>query len=220
MFRANYDSGGKENVDGTPKVDPATLYAMIFGSEKFIPIVGELKLASQMQMEEDDASISHPKLRAFRQRKREIQCALNLVVKLQPYIDFNGDAEHFDNTVIEEVQELSASPFGSTLVAVIGKAYYEHALSELSTFDSIQVGIKQATRKVSTGLSIASEGMRAAFVANEVSKAQKNKEAKDKKDGIEHEATGSTEKPEVPIVDDEEIRKKIEKLSGHMFAVM
>lgn len=40
-LRANYDAHGKEGVEAAPKVDPATLFAMIFGSEKFVPLVGE-----------------------------------------------------------------------------------------------------------------------------------------------------------------------------------
>ncbi len=48
-------------------------------------VVGELKIASQMQMKENEKQ--NNKMDAFRQRKREIQCALNLVEKLQPYID-------------------------------------------------------------------------------------------------------------------------------------
>lgn len=49
----------------------------------------------------------------------------------------------------------------------------EFALSELSTLDSFKVGLNQATRGVSTSLSIASEGMQAALMAREVSNAQK-----------------------------------------------
>ena len=97
-------------------MDSAALFAMIFGSEKFIPlgvpeigyshlailgycmihltifflfmyVVGELKIASQIQMKENEKQ--NNKMDAFRQRKREIQWALKLVEKLQPYID-NG----------------------------------------------------------------------------------------------------------------------------------
>jgi len=45
-----------------------------------------------MQDEENEAH-NHPKLKKFRQKKREVQCAMNLVQKLQHYIDLNGDAE-------------------------------------------------------------------------------------------------------------------------------
>lgn len=90
-LRANYDAGGQSGVEGAPKVDSATLFAMIFGSEKFVPLVGELKIATQMQERDNEEGGS--KLRNFRQKKREIQCAINLVVKLQPYFDNNEEEE-------------------------------------------------------------------------------------------------------------------------------
>lgn len=94
-LRANYDAGGKENIEDSPKIDPSTLYAMIFGSEKFVPLVGELKISSQMQMQlnPEQESGYESKLAKFRQRKREVTCAVNLVKKLQPYIDSNQDKE-------------------------------------------------------------------------------------------------------------------------------
>lgn len=76
-------------------MDPSTLFAMIFGSEKFVPLVGELKLATQMQQANDNSNdnVNSNKLMKFRQRKREIQCALNLVQKLQSYIDLCASDE-------------------------------------------------------------------------------------------------------------------------------
>eukprot|EP01038_Epipyxis_sp_PR26KG_P010779 gene10779-14474_t len=225
QLRANYDAGGKDGVDGAPKVDSSTLFAMIFGSEKFIPLVGELKLASQMQSVEAEGS--NPKLESFKQRKREIQCALNLVTKLQPYIDSEENETVFRESLREEITELSSSAFGSTLVGTIGRAYFEHATSELSTLSGISVGITQATRSVSTGLAIASEGMKAAYIAREMGKAQSKAtnapiEGKSSSDGnvaaddkeASADAKGGLDEND-PIV-----KAKIEKLSGHMFAVM
>lgn len=53
-LRANYDAGGKDGVEDAPKVDSATLFAMIFGSEKFVPLVGELKMAAQVSLLQRD----------------------------------------------------------------------------------------------------------------------------------------------------------------------
>ena len=40
-MRSNYDHGGRDGVEGAPKMDSSALFAMIFGSEKFEPLVGE-----------------------------------------------------------------------------------------------------------------------------------------------------------------------------------
>ena len=40
--RRIYDEAGEEGVKDTPKMDPGALYSMIFGSEDFEAIIGEL----------------------------------------------------------------------------------------------------------------------------------------------------------------------------------
>lgn len=95
-LRANYDKNGKDGVEDAPKMDSSTLYAMIFGSEKFVPLIGELKVTSQMQEIAENSlntSSQKAKLEAFRQKKREITCAINLRDKLQRYIDADENEE-------------------------------------------------------------------------------------------------------------------------------
>ena len=55
--RARYDQSGKDGVAESPKVDAGTLYAMIFGSEKFEPIIGELKIATQMVHQDEENKV-------------------------------------------------------------------------------------------------------------------------------------------------------------------
>lgn len=47
-LRANYDASGKDSVETAPKVDPSTLFAMIFGSEKFVPLVGTIVVSARL----------------------------------------------------------------------------------------------------------------------------------------------------------------------------
>lgn len=193
-LRANYDRGGKDGVEDAPKMDSSTLYAMIFGSEKFIPLIGELKVTSQMQSIMDPNSAASSKLEAFRQRKRELSCAINLRDKLQRFTDLNGDEEAFHLSFKEELDELSASPFGSTLVATIGRAYHEHALSELSTMHGFSVSLLQTSRSLYSGLNIANESIRAALTANQMQKIQKNAVAR--RQSLNSSATGVDSKAE------------------------
>jgi len=213
-LRASYDSQGKEGVDSAPKMDSATLYAMIFGSEKFIPLIGELKVTSQMQAmieTKGDLRNVNSKLEAFRQRKRETICAINLVNKLQGYVDSNEDSKSFVESVQDELNELSSSPFGSTLVATIGQAYYEHAISELSTVQGLAVGLSQTGRNMSTGFSIASEGIRAAMTAGQMQKIQKGALERKSVDGNTNPSEGKSEGEEKSVQltpEEEEIMKQ------------
>ncbi|CAM9157656.1 unnamed protein product, partial [Ectocarpus fasciculatus] len=129
-LRSNYDREGKSGVEGAPTVDAASMYAMIFGSEKFEPLIGELQISKQMQNSEDDEKPARfeAKLQKFQQRKREVKCAVSLARKLQQYVE--GDVEGFKATISEEATELSQSPFGATLLGVIGNAYTEFTRAE------------------------------------------------------------------------------------------
>jgi X-domain of DnaJ-containing len=234
QLRANYDANGKDGVDNAPKMDSGALFAMIFGSEKFEPLVGELQLASQMNSEGHE----DPKLTKFKQKKRQIQCALNLVVKLQPYIDSDCNEELFRSLVEEEAKELSASAFGSTLVSTIGTAYHEFARQELDSFDSVAVSMRQASRGVASRITILSAGVKAAVTAREVSKLQKLKEEKGAEGaaaagdaGVEASSSpspsasaptgeGDTVAEQAESPEDALLMKKIEEISGHMFTVM
>ena len=77
-LRSNYDSHGKDGINDAPKMDSASLYAMIFGSEKFEEYIGELQLATQMGVDSSKPEESHAKFLQFKQKKRAVQCAVNL----------------------------------------------------------------------------------------------------------------------------------------------
>lgn len=50
-LRQQYDLGGRETIsEDQAQLDPNTLFAMIFGSEKFEPLIGELTIATQMRL--------------------------------------------------------------------------------------------------------------------------------------------------------------------------
>lgn len=226
-LRSNYDHGGKDGVEGAPKLDSSSLFAMIFGSENFEPLVGELLLASQMQ-DGDFKGSDHPKLLAFKQKRRQVTCALNLIAKLQPYIDSDGDAEVFLQIVQKEVQELAASPFGNTLVSVIGHCYSKNAREELGSFDGVQASMEQTLQSISTRVSIATTGIKAALSANSVQKmTKKNKENKEISDAQQADATSKglnidsyNDNHKKNEKDEEELQKKIEEMSGLLFTVM
>jgi hypothetical protein len=65
---------------------------------------------------------------------------------IHPYIHPQTFRAHLS----EELDELTSSPFGSTLVSTLGRAYLDAALSELSTMGSISVEINQAGHNLST----------------------------------------------------------------------
>jgi len=59
------------------------MFTMIFGSDKFEALVGELKMASMMDIEDRLENVN--KYLWFKQHKREILCAVNLAEKLDKF---------------------------------------------------------------------------------------------------------------------------------------
>lgn len=100
-------------------MDSAATFEMIFGSEKFEPLVGELQLAAMANSQED----APPELMDFKQRKREVMIASNLAKTLEPFIE--GELEDFNKTQEEMCQELSANPMGKMMLGVISYIYVE-----------------------------------------------------------------------------------------------
>lgn len=69
-----------DGIKEKPKMDNNVIFSMIFGNDMFLNIVGELKMATMMNIGEIYENVE--KLIKLKQLKREIQLAINLVDKL------------------------------------------------------------------------------------------------------------------------------------------
>ena len=128
--RARYDAKGLDGLDDQKFMDPSTMYAMLFGSEKFDDLIGELQLASIMQQAEggDDPSLKHM---SHKQRAREVACASKLAARLQPYVDFQVDQPTFEEEARAQAAELAMTAFGEMLTHTIGRMYVYKASQAL-----------------------------------------------------------------------------------------
>jgi len=108
ILRNKYDKDGKEDV--APVMDPKSFFAMVFGSEDFELLVGTLKVAT-IAMNEGIMTQAEAE---FRQRKREVECALNLRNIVMNY-DPNYE-EVFVNSL--RISELASTCFGEGLIVL------------------------------------------------------------------------------------------------------
>merc|ERR1711871_1562159 len=175
---------------------------------------GELKLTSQINESSQEGHAYEPKeLTKFRQRKRVLQCAINLAKKLDEFIlvinvangsasseggsstatgEFSKEQEKdWRQKCDDEAKELASNAFGGTLVGIIGEIYREQARIKLDTFDGIGIQTKTFGRRMSNSVSVAGSGLRAAYAASEVSKLQKKAVEGEGDDGSNIAATGS-----------------------------
>lgn len=119
------------------------LFALLFGSENFESILGELSLHAQMKAHtsEGSAEASSDAL-AFIQRRREVNLALTLSRRLDSYQLDGKDV--FIEKVVEEVSTLVETPLGGSLLGVIGSVYLDCAHCEQSSLQNVGISFKRS----------------------------------------------------------------------------
>ncbi|KAJ1621317.1 X-domain of DnaJ-containing-domain-containing protein, partial [Pavlovales sp. CCMP2436] len=118
-LRVRYDRQGKEALSSQPLFDSTVFFSILFGSELFESLVGELQLAMLFGMAEG-AEVSEKQL-ATRQRRREVLCALHLSQLLAMFVA--GDEAEFEADAHELAQRLASGSFGDVLLHTIGSVY-------------------------------------------------------------------------------------------------
>ena len=118
-LRAKYDASGKAALDAQALVDPTSFFAMLFGSEPFEYLIGELKLATMFAHggEADERFMEH------KQKRREVMCAVTLKGLLAQFV--SGDEGEFEVEMHAHAKALLAAPVGAALVWTCGYIY-EH----------------------------------------------------------------------------------------------
>lgn len=138
-LRKAYDENGKDGLSADKtsteqnlQVDPAMLFAFLFGSDKFRPYVGRLASATSA-MVGDSPDISRETARVLQQR-RVTRLAIHLAEKLKPWVD----GAHDDCVSIwkEEASALATASYGYEMVQLIGKVYHLCAVRFLGSSDS------------------------------------------------------------------------------------
>ena len=240
-LRFIYDQRGREGVEGSAKVDAnqvATvslflsiilnafyidsllgtnpqLFLFIFGSDKFEHVIGELQVLSTIQtLVQQEGRFNNPKIEAFRQRKREVQCAVNLASKLDEFVE--GYEDPFRQSVINEAKELASNRFGATLLTFIGKVYIEKATSRLSSLGSFTAGMSSFGRAISDVANVTYSGIEVTINASKLYASQRDLENR-KEAAEEYRET----KTKFGIsLHDENVRQKVQAVSASMITLI
>ena len=102
-------------------VDPALIFAMIFGSDAFIGIVGRLAMVSMtMAGDPKETGVDAEKLQEV-EKRRVCRLAVALASKVQPYVE-----GRIESTMIAweaEAQRLVEASYGESILNTVGTSY-------------------------------------------------------------------------------------------------
>jgi len=148
--RAKYDAKGLDGLKDTQLMDSSTMYAMLFGSEQFEDLIGELQIAAMLQqaeggMDPADVSLKHM---GHKQRQREVAAAAKLAARLQPYVDGTVTLEAFETEARTQAKELAETAFGELLTHTIGGIYVYKAAAALKL--NLAANLKQKSHTFGT----------------------------------------------------------------------
>ena len=126
---------GEEGLKDVHMMDQSKFFTILFGNEKFELLVGELKLATMMQYGEAPIEFLE-----FKQTKREVTIATNIVVIVELFVADNISAFH--ESVNQTIKDLATTPVGEVMLSIIGYIIVERAKHFTSSYDSFLTSFK------------------------------------------------------------------------------
>jgi curved DNA-binding protein CbpA len=194
-------------------IDPYIFFAVMFGSHLVEPYVGELWISTtadsvlkdanlaQMQQQmtemEEEGENAAPDLASqmannatssadakIKQRRREVTCALNIRMKIDPFMNGDQNEKDFEISCMAEAEEIAKGAFGGLYLTTIGWAL-EIESKEFLGFKKSFMGMdghasrwKKKAAAMDNNMKILGAGLKAASVGRQAYKEVESAQAK------------------------------------------
>lgn len=238
--RSTYDKNGiSESNDAEMKltdIDPKIFFAVMFGSEAVRPYIGELWLANKadsifkdqamQQFKEDEAefdvdayresAMERSALDAFKQRKREVDCAINLRQRIAPYFEGSQDDSEFIALCQAEAASITKGMFGDVFCSVIGFVLEVEADEFLGTHKSF-MGVEGQAAKMKKRANAWNNQMK--IVGAGISAARAGQKAYTEMDKLQKEAqnrAGSSLENESPDESSDRVKEATDRIEASL----
>ena len=254
--RAYYDKNGiTEEASAEMKmtdIDPHIFFSVMFGSEAVKPYIGELWIADKTdtlmkehmmqtseQTEEMDEELfmTQNALRsteeALKQKKREVQCAMNLRERINSFVDGSHDESEFIALCQEEAANITKATFGDVFCTTIGYALE----SEADTFIGTNAGhfgiegtaasirkrgyvLSNQMRLIGAGIGAARAGSRAYREMDKLQKEQQQRMENGKTEDGEATDKEASDKEDNKATDQQRLKQATEKIEASLPAIL
>jgi hypothetical protein len=258
--RAAYDKNGKPDSSTGPTemqisdIDPTVFFAVMFGSEAVRSYVGDLWIAGkadslmkeQAMMEFNNAdgegttemdeeayrknAATRSAADVLKQRKREVEIAIFLRERIQPFVDGTIDEAEFVAQCQEEAANITKGSFGDVFCSTIGFALEIEGSDFIGSHDSFlglegqAAKMKKRSRTLNNQMKVLSAGIGAAQAGRQaykqVDKLQKDAKAK-AQTTIENTKDSATGDDEADIaLDPDAMKAATERIEASLPAIL
>jgi len=139
--REKYDKVGKDVLNTTDIIDSTHLYTFLFGTKVLQSYTGDLSLSMIMSLKQT----SPLEVLKFKQIKREIYIANNILTLLNSYM--NTD-ENMESYYIGKCNTITINPFNIMIVGLIGRIYVECGQNFLGIVSTIINTLSETKRSI------------------------------------------------------------------------
>jgi len=241
QLRAAYDRDGRSEsnaaVDASvvQDIDATVFFNVMFGSTLVEPYVGELWIASiadslMKGMMEQQGSMTEAELNeqligrnssqmedvALKQKKREVDIAINLRKKIQPFIDGKMSENEFQVVCQEEAMKISKGAFGATFLMTIGfqleveSEEYVGLRQSFMGVDGHAARAKKKANSISNNFKVMGAGIKAASAGRKAIKEVENAQKRMHQTSLESQGSSTTDSADFDGSAAEKVKEQID----------